>query len=106
MSPNLKIVVDKSLITNSLSFFCIEEDTKGTRLSPGLLMSEEIPMNTAIASPTFQLSLPQAQSLADSLWAIGIRPTASLDASGQIGAMKYHLEDMRTIAMEMLSLKK
>ena len=47
--------------------------------------------------PTMTLSPEDAQMFIDELWRIGIRPTEGEGSAGQLGAIKAHLEDMRTL---------
>ena len=44
----------------------------------------------------------QCQELMDSLWMIGVRPTAGSGSAGSLKATEKHLEDMRKIAFGML----
>lgn len=41
-----------------------------------------------------------AQQLVNSLWEVGIRPSAAKGSAGQLSAVQYHLEDMRKIAFK------
>jgi hypothetical protein len=41
-----------------------------------------------------------AQALMDSLYDCGYRPTRGKESEGQIEAIKYHLEDMRLLALK------
>lgn len=47
--------------------------------------------------PTFSLYREEAQVLMDRLWDLGFRPQRS---SGEIKAIKYHLEDMRKLVFQ------
>jgi hypothetical protein len=38
--------------------------------------------------------------LVDELWICGVRPTEAAGSSGAIGAVKYHLEDMRRLVFK------
>ncbi len=53
--------------------------------------------------PFLTLELEQAQELIDRMYAAGLRPSAAAGSAGQLDAVKYHLEDMRKIAMRSLS---
>jgi hypothetical protein len=50
--------------------------------------------------PTMRLSPDDAQQFMDELWRTGIRPTEGAGSVGQIGAVKAHLEDMRTLVFK------
>jgi len=39
------------------------------------------------------------QAAADAAWDEGIRPSQAKDLAGEISAVRYHLEDMRTLAL-------
>jgi hypothetical protein len=57
-------------------------------------------------SPAFTLDKQACQELIDSLWTMGIRPTEGVPSAGQLEeiretleAVRYHLEDMRGLAL-------
>jgi len=50
--------------------------------------------------PTFRLRLEDCQQFMDELWRVGIRPTEGAGSVGQLGAIKAHLEDMRTLVFK------
>ena len=49
------------------------------------------------APPTFAMSREDAQRLMDQLWECGLYPTAMHKTSGDSAALRYHLEDLRTL---------
>jgi hypothetical protein len=51
--------------------------------------------------PFMSLQLEQAQSLIDALYDAGLRPSQAAGSSGQLEAVKYHLEDMRKLALKL-----
>ncbi len=53
-----------------------------------------------LVSPSFTLTNEAAQSLMDSLWDCGIRPTAGQGSAGQLAATERHLADMRTLVFK------
>lgn len=55
--------------------------------------------------PTLSMNLEEATRLMDALWGAGIRPT-EVGSPGELAATKYHLEDMRKIAMAWADLQK
>jgi len=55
---------------------------------------------SAEISPMCTLDNSQAQQLMDSLWTCGIRPVAGAGSVGQLGAVQYHLEDMRKLVFD------
>ena len=52
-----------------------------------------------LPGPTFSIGEQEIQWLMDELWRSGIRPT-EVGTSGQVDAIKYHLEDMRKLVFE------
>lgn len=51
----------------------------------------------SLIQPTFRLPLDAAQRLMDELWQAGVKPSQSIGSTGQVEAIKYHLEDMRKL---------
>ena len=60
----------------------------------------ELEENQLIDAPLLNLSQQEAQDLADQLYAAGIRPSQAAGSAGQLDAVKYHLEDMRTLVLK------
>lgn len=52
------------------------------------------------SDPLLHLEVEEAQNLADQLYAVGIRPSAAAGSAGQLDAVKYHLEDLRTLVFK------
>lgn len=53
-----------------------------------------------VIAPTIRVSPEDAQQFMDELWRVGIRPTEGAGSVGQLGAVKAHLEDMRTLVFK------
>lgn len=51
-----------------------------------------------VQPPTMSLSYEEAAELMTELWGAGIRPSG-VGSSGELAATKYHLEDMRKLAL-------
>lgn len=52
--------------------------------------------------PAFlELDRDEAQSLMDRLYEVGLRPSLAAGTAGQLEAVKYHLEDMRKLALKL-----
>lgn len=47
--------------------------------------------------PTFRLARSEAQTLLQTLWDCGYRPSDGEGTGGHVNALKYHLEDMRRL---------
>lgn len=58
-----------------------------------------------VYEPTTDLSVAAAQTLMDSLWLAGIRPSDSQHTSEVLAAQSKHLEDMRMLAIGSLRKK-
>lgn len=60
----------------------------------------EIEENGIREQPLIELSVESAQSLMDELYHAGVRPSQAAGSVGQLDAVKYHLEDMRTLVFK------
>jgi len=49
---------------------------------------------------TLNISPEEAQQFMDELWRVGVRPTEGAGSVGQLGAVKAHLEDMRSLVFK------
>ena len=57
--------------------------------------------NMAVELPVMVSLRPdEAQQFMDELWRAGIRPSEGAGSVGQLGAVKAHLEDMRTLVFK------
>lgn len=73
----------------------------------GLRVEEEEYNRQVGYDATFSLSLESAQQLMDELWNNNIRPSEDkLPTSHTLEAVKFHLDDMREIAFDLLSEKR
>lgn len=61
---------------------------------------EEMKPAQCLPAAPITFSLLEAQELADQLFAAGIRPSAAAGSAGQLDAVKYHLEDLRTLVFK------
>ena len=52
--------------------------------------------------PMLEIEREDAQTLMDTLWECGLRPSAGIGSVGQLGAIKNHLQDMQKIAFMLL----
>lgn len=71
---------------------------KGKEIATSITF-EELPPGQ-ISDPIISLYSDEAQDLMDRLYAVGIRPSAAAGSAGQLDAVKYHLEDMRKLALK------
>jgi len=59
---------------------------------------------SAYIDKSLSISNTSAQSLIDSLWSAGFRPTEGTGSAGSLKATEKHLEDMRKIAFAKLGI--
>lgn len=52
----------------------------------------------AYVAPTMVMDDDLAKRLMDALWQSGVRPSHDVTSTGQLGAMKEHIADLRRIA--------
>jgi hypothetical protein len=55
--------------------------------------------------PFATLSENDARELMDNLWEAGIRPSKDISSSGEIGAVREHLKDMRKLVSKALKVE-
>lgn len=61
------------------------------------------PLNDgAYIEPMMSMDVEAAQKLMEELWSAGIRPAAAAGSMGQLSAVQYHLEDMRSLVFKEL----
>lgn len=53
-----------------------------------------------VGQPSFTLTKQNVQVIFDQLWAAGYRPNDGTGNTGHVEALKYHLEDMRSLVFE------
>ena len=53
-----------------------------------------------VIEPLLHLTKEELQKWLDELWGLGIRPSNGESSIGEIGALKYHLQDMRRLVFE------
>jgi hypothetical protein len=51
-------------------------------------------------SPPLHLNQESAQLLMNDLWFLGVKPSDGTGSTGQLEAVKYHLEDMRSLVFK------
>lgn len=52
------------------------------------------------SEPTVRLSLTEAQSMMDTLWDCGLRPTEGSGSAGALAATQNHLKDLQRIVFK------
>lgn len=67
------------------------------------IVLESLPADEAAAmraEPFVVIDRVEAQTLMDTLWDCGLRPSEGMGSAGQLAAVKNHLEDMRRLVFE------
>jgi hypothetical protein len=59
-----------------------------------------------VVAPFMMLTRDEATDLMDALLSAGVRPSSGEGNTGHIGAMKAHLEDMRTLVFNKAGMEK
>jgi hypothetical protein len=98
----LKFHIARNWLNGKVSLFLVQQSLKSDRFAVATNITfRELPANEAIPDDQALLSLTkqEAQDLADQLYAIGVRPSLAAGSAGQLDAVKYHLEDMRTLVL-------
>ena len=54
--------------------------------------------------PLFTLRDDKCQNLMDEMWSAGFRPKDRINPDGELGAVKYHLQDMRKLYFNKLGI--
>lgn len=75
--------------------------TSGRQFQTASIEFEDIDEFT-YTEPIVHLKTGEAQQLMDDLWRCGLRPTEGRGSAGQLDAVKYHLEDLRTLVKEIV----
>lgn len=100
MSTNLQIRAQSAPWRNGIELYIGDPDGK-TKVSNIILERTE---DAVISTPSFTLTIQQAQVLMDDLWHSGIRPTEGSGSAGALKATQSHLDDMRKIAFKGLGI--
>ena len=96
MEANLKIRAQNGNWYDGVEIAILELKDNGTRsVATQILM--EAKQEGVVTKPILTLTKEQAQLLFNDLWHCGLRPTDGSGNSGELGATKYHLEDMRKL---------
>ena len=61
---------------------------------------QKIEEGAAYENPMVVLGIEDAQQLMDELYHVGVRPSQAAGSAGQLDAVKYHLEDMRSLVFQ------
>lgn len=86
-------------------FLLAEMEDGGTYVAKPIIL-EETARHGIVREPTLVLanhgfgsaSSDFLQAMVDAAWNVGIRPSGVKDLEGTLGAVRFHLEDMRKLA--------
>ena len=97
----MKITVEKNRLWQQGSMFAIQDMVDG-KLHLGKIVMEEFDPSCMIVGSEYeyQITDSHAQSLVDSLYEAGYRPSAASGSAGQLSAISNHLEDMRKLVFK------
>jgi len=103
LHPAYQFLALPSDYERSVRFLITRDDMRsGDRLTIAPFQFVEVPDpedSHEVIAPTMTLRRALAQSLMDAMWNSGMRPTKTpVDSTGEIAALKHHLQDMRAIA--------
>jgi hypothetical protein len=112
MSGRWRIVVDENAWSRERNLYIGVQQLRGALSLVGPLVLEEQPSGGAIPTdkPTLSETRYEAddglgdvtgflQAAMDEAWRIGLRPTGFADHTNELVAVRYHLEDMRRLAL-------
>jgi hypothetical protein len=94
-----KFFAEKSIFQSGIKLHMA--DVSGKRIAVATNITfYEVDDNSVREAPLLNLSAEDAQHLMDELYHVGMRPSQAAGSAGQLDAVKYHLEDMRTLALK------
>jgi hypothetical protein len=110
MDKKINLHAHKNIARQVIEFYGFinrrDEDGRSHIFVPYLSYPDEEKVEGEAADPVFELDVFQAQTLVNELWDQGIKPEQAKPRSGEIGAVKQHLQDMRAIAFNKLEIDK
>lgn len=89
---------ERGIYTRGIKLHMADLSGKGIAVATGILFTT-VEDGALREQPLIDLPLESAQQLMDELYHVGVRPSQAAGSAGQLDAIKYHLEDMRTIAL-------
>lgn len=104
-NPGTKFHVMYDPNTQKIAMYMWMVDAVGRRYAPKPVTDmEEYEVDGYYRPPFLQLDPESAQYLANALWEAGITPVGAAGSSGQMGAVKEHLEDAKVVRDKMIEL--
>lgn len=99
----MRIHVQKVMYKDSYDFLIMEE-RQGRRFIAKPFLLEEMKEGGYIQDPTFSVRGNEGeiflQELVNQAWDLGIRPRYARETEPQVEAIKFHLEDMRSLVFK------
>lgn len=99
MVEQTAIFIQRGVRCDGLSVF-IDRLATGERWTATPLNFTKVELYAADGLPTFNLSNKETQHLMDQLWDCGLRPTAEVGTTKQVGALKNHLADLQKLVFK------
>jgi len=95
-----EVMAIRNEFMESVGLYVFERDEHGKKFIADPLKMVPCKMGAhVVPSPLVDMNIREAQKLMDQLWECGLRPARAMGSMGQLEAVKYHLEDMRKLAL-------
>ena len=92
MREELRIRAEREVYSDSVNLWVRKGNLSCTDLTMVEVEEGMMPPNTPL-----RVSTSEAQALANELYRLGFEPSGTESNKGEIKALSYHLEDMRTL---------
>ena len=106
MTDNFKIHAQENLNNGELEIYIINDNHNGARsvCKPMEMVFTELPMGHPSKGPSLSIPLSFTgaflQAMADLCHKLGVRPGEEPVLENELKAIKYHLEDMRSLVFK------
>lgn len=104
LTSKLRVHIERNFLEGTRLFISEEEGNKTIAIAKPLCFEALTQENSGdYFPPTIQFRGSEddfLQSLVDQAWDIGIRPRYAKETTPEINAIKYHLEDMRSLVFK------
>ena len=95
-----RIVANKGSFGRGVDIYLVNEDFERTAVGEPFIVNMVEDDGATLRTPTMTLDNKTAQLFMDALWECGIRPNNGEGMGAQVAAIKYHLEDMRSLVFK------
>ena len=101
----IKFYANSTHFYDKINVFAREKLGTSLAFPQPIVWKEIIPEEWTAPDPLFELEHEEAQTLMDSLWDCGIRPSEGMGSAGQLAAIQNHLKDMQKVAFTYLEME-